>query len=124
MKIKLDENLSKSHKRQLQAAGHDVVDVHDEGLSGAADEVVWQAVCAEKRFLITMDHDFADVRRLVPGSHAGLLLLRTTHPSAAVAGAIVGRVLRETDDLKHLEGCLAVADETRTRVRRPPAGRD
>ena len=37
MKIKLDENLPRSAKPVLAAAGHDVDSVEDEGLAGADD---------------------------------------------------------------------------------------
>lgn len=118
MKLKIDENLSRAHRRLLASVGHDVSDVHDEHLSGARDEVLWSAVCDEGRLLITLDTDFADVRRFAPGQHPGILLVRTTHPSLAGVSAILQRVFDECD-LAELAGCLAVADETRTRVRRP-----
>ena len=40
------------------SAGHDVSIVRDERLSGAADTVVLEAAVAERRALITLDHDF------------------------------------------------------------------
>ncbi len=74
--VKLDENLGRSPVALLRDAGYTVDRVHDQGLSGAADEVVWQRVCTEDRFFVTLDLDFSDVRRFPPGSHAGILLLR------------------------------------------------
>jgi predicted nuclease of predicted toxin-antitoxin system len=118
VKVKIDENLSGSHGRILAEAGHDVTDVHDEGLAGASDDDVWARVCDEDKLLVTLDHDFSDVRRFAPGTHPGILLLRTTHPSLTVVSQILHRVLRE-QPLETLARCLAVADETRTRIRRP-----
>ena len=66
---------------------------------------------------IAFDHDFSDVRKHAPGSHAGILLIRTSHPSANLVSDILLRVLDETDGLNRVAGCLAVADETRTRIR-------
>ena len=120
MNIKIDENLGSAHRRVLEQAGHDVADVHDEQLGGATDEALWSKVCAEDRFFVTLDTDFSDIRRFPPGTHPGILLLRTTHPSVAVVSAILQRVLGE-QPLDSLAGCLAVADELRTRVRRPQA---
>lgn len=117
MKIKIDENLATAHKLLLVQAGHDVADVHDEGLRGVSDTTLWQHVCAEQRFLVTLDHDFSDVRRFPPGSHAGILLVRTAHPSRNLVAAVLLRVLGETN-FDTLTGCLVVADEARTRTRK------
>jgi hypothetical protein len=63
-----------------------------------------------------LDVDFSDVRLFAPGSHPGILLVRTTHPSVSMVSMILRRVLDERD-LASLAACLAVADEMRTRVR-------
>lgn len=119
MKVKIDENLAAAHKRVLEQAGHDVHDVHDEGARGVADRELWQRVTREGRLLVTADHDFSDVRVFPPGAHAGILLLRTGHPSIRTISAILERVVRDPGGLDALAGCLAVADDVRTRVRRP-----
>jgi predicted nuclease of predicted toxin-antitoxin system len=116
VKLKIDENLSRAHRRILEAAGHDVADVHDEQLAGASDDVLWSHVCEEGRFLVTLDTDFSDVRRFLPGTHPGILLMRTTHPSIFAVSTILRRVLEERD-LTSVAGCLVVADEVRTRIR-------
>ncbi|NEQ41300.1 MAG: hypothetical protein F6K40_35915 [Okeania sp. SIO3I5] len=77
MLIKLDENLSITHANFLRNEGYDCERVTDEGLSGEDDQVVWQQVCAEGRFFITLDLDFSDIRRFPPGTHPGILLLRS-----------------------------------------------
>jgi Domain of unknown function (DUF5615) len=41
---------------------------------------VWQAAQEGRRFLITQDLDFSDVRRYAPGTHHGLLLVRLPQP--------------------------------------------
>ena len=117
--IKLDENLGRSSVALLTEAGHAVDRVHDQGLSGAADEVVWQRVCAEGRFFVTLDLDFSDVRRFPPGSHAGILLLRPRSRGRRDVLEILKRVLAE-QPLEGLRGCLVVADQRYTRIRRPP----
>ena len=73
MLLKLDENLGRSHIELLRNAGHEADRVHDEGLSGESDSAVWKRVCAEGRFFITLDLDFADIRRYQPGSHDGIV---------------------------------------------------
>jgi len=88
-------------------------------LSGENDEVVWQQACAEKRFFITLDLDFSDVRRFPPGSHPGILLLRCRSGSRQAVLDVLARVVREYP-LATLRSCLAVVDERQTRIRRPP----
>jgi predicted nuclease of predicted toxin-antitoxin system len=118
--IKLDENLGRSHVESLRHRGYSTDRIHDEGLSGVTDNIVWRRVCAEGRFFITLDLDFSDVRRFPPGTHPGILLLRPHGQSRQGALEVLARVVDERS-LETLTGCLAVADEIYTRIRRPPA---
>ncbi|CAH2570659.1 hypothetical protein PRNO82_00047 [Planktothrix rubescens] len=119
MLIKLDENMSVAHAEFLRQMGYDCDRVTDEGLSGADDEIVWQEACAEGRFFITLDLDFSDVRRFPPGTHPGILLLRSRSRSRQYVLDVLSRVVSE-QPLETLQGCLVVADEMQTRIRRPP----
>jgi predicted nuclease of predicted toxin-antitoxin system len=87
-------------------------------LSGEDDEVVWQQACAEGRFFITLDLDFSDVRRFPPGTHPGILLLRSRRGSRQAVLDVLAWVVREYP-LTTLAGYLVVADEAQTRIRRP-----
>ncbi len=116
--LKLDENLGLAHVELLRQAGYDAERVHDEGLSGSDDETVWRRACAEGRLFVTLDLDFADVRRFAPGTHPGILLLRPrTGGRQAVLDAL-SRVVRD-QPMASLKGCLTIADERHTRIRRP-----
>lgn len=115
--VKLDENLGLGAVALLHKAGYAAERVTDEGLSGVPDPVVWQRVCQEQRFFITLDLDFSDIRRFPPGTHPGILLLRAKDHSKAAVLHVLERVIRE-HPLQTLVGCLAVADERRTRIRR------
>jgi predicted nuclease of predicted toxin-antitoxin system len=119
MKIKLDENLSNDHTALLRQHGHDADRVHDQGMSGASDDAVWARVCAEGRFLITLDLDFSDIRRFPAGSHPGILLQRPLRQSVAGVLSILTRLLASEEGLESFARCLAVADDYSTRVRRP-----
>ncbi len=121
MKIKLDENLPIRLASRLSKLGHDVHTVEDEGLSGADDPRVWESAQQEKRFLITQDLDFSDVRRFAPGSHYGVLLVRLQEPSRQ---ALLDRVqaLFSQENVANWAGCFVVASERKVRVRRPPPG--
>jgi predicted nuclease of predicted toxin-antitoxin system len=116
--LKLDENLSQAHVDFLNGAGYSAERVTDEGLSGADDAAVWQRAVSEGRFFITLDLDFADVRRFPPGTHPGMLLLRPRNRSRDAVLEILQRVVRE-QPLHTLTNCFAVADFNHTRIRRP-----
>ena len=118
--VKLDENLSRAHVDLLRQAGYDADRVHDEGLSGAADEQVWKRACVEHRLFVTLDLDFSDVRRYGPDTHPGILLIRARSRGASAVAEVLARVIAERS-LDDLSGCLAVADESFTRIRRPPS---
>lgn len=118
LRVKLDENLGRAHVALLSKNGHQADRVHDQGLSGASDAQVWERVCAEKRFFITLDLDFSDVRRYVPGAHPGILLLRPSSRGRRAVLDVLARVIAHPG-LESLQGCLAIADESATRVRRP-----
>ena len=117
--VKLDENLSQSHADFLNQAGYSADRVTDEGLSGADDLVVWQRAVSENRFIVTLDLDFADVRRFQPGSHPGILLLRPRTRGRDAVLEILRRIVGE-HPLNTLAGCFVVADISHTRIRRPP----
>lgn len=118
MRVKLDENLSRAHAAYLIEHGYETDRVHDEGLSGASDEEVWRVVLQERRFFITLDLDFSDIRKFPPGEHPGILLIRARSRSQSSVQEVLERVLRE-QSLTTLQGCLAVADPHFTRIRRP-----
>jgi predicted nuclease of predicted toxin-antitoxin system len=50
VKIKLDENLPAGLAKDLQALGHDVDTVREEGLTGRPDQDLWVAARAAERF--------------------------------------------------------------------------
>ena len=117
MNIKLDENLPFQIAAALEELGHDVHTTNEEGLSGSADRVIWEAAQREARFLITQDLDFSDGRRFAPGTHHGILLIRLRSPSRL---GLIDRVddLFRNEDVARWAGCFVVATERKVRVRR------
>jgi predicted nuclease of predicted toxin-antitoxin system len=116
--VKLDENLGQTHVEVLLQAGYQADRVTDQGLGGESDAAVWQHVQERGRFFITLDLDFADIRRFTPGTHPGLLLLRPHNNNRRVVADLLAQVIRE-HPLETLAGCLTVADPGHTRIRRP-----
>jgi hypothetical protein len=52
VRVKLDENLGRSHVALLRRAGYPADRLTDQGLSGATDAAVWAHVCTEGRFAL------------------------------------------------------------------------
>jgi len=117
MKIKLDENLPGSLVAVLTSLGHDLDTVVSEGLTGAIDDAVWEAAQGTGRFLITQDLDFSDIRRFIPGTHHGLLLVRLRSPGRLALARRVESVFR-TERVEEWGRCVVVATERKVRVRR------
>ena len=66
MRIKLDENLPVVLVTELAALGHDVDSVPGEELASRSDAEIWTAAQRARRFLITQDLDFSDIRQFAP----------------------------------------------------------
>jgi len=61
LKLKLDENFPESIGDFLRHAGHDVETVLSQTISGVSDRELFEICRKEKRCLITLDMDFADI---------------------------------------------------------------
>lgn len=118
MKIKLDENLPFRLVAPLKDLGHDARTVHEERLIGHHGREIWEAAQKESRFLITQDLDFSDVRKFVPGSRHGILLIRLRTPSRH---SLIDRLseLFQKENAAEWAGCFVVATERKIRVLKP-----
>jgi predicted nuclease of predicted toxin-antitoxin system len=118
MKLKLDENLSRHLKPVLFGLGHDVLTAADENLLSHPDTEIAQAAKEEQRMLMTLDVEFADLRKYPPGSHPGVILFRPLSLSPLSVNAFITDFVRRTD-LDKLAACVAVVDPVHVRVRYP-----
>lgn len=118
MKIKLDENMPVALAEQLGSLGHDVHTVIEESLAGQSDPDIWAAAQSERRFLITQDLDFSDARRFIPGTHAGILLVRLRNPGRLALSQVVVRAFAH-EESSAWTGCVVVLTERKIRVHRP-----
>ena len=116
MKVKLDENLPRALAELLRANGHDTSTVAEENLRGAADPSILRRATSEGRLLMTFDTDFADIREYPPVTHRGITAFRLHDQRWAMLRHPAQRLL-ESGLLDALRGGLAVADETRVRIR-------
>jgi predicted nuclease of predicted toxin-antitoxin system len=77
MRFKLDENLPIILVSDLTQIGHEGTTCQAEGIAGNKDAVIATHAISEKRILITFDLDFSDIRKYPPGTHSGIVVLRT-----------------------------------------------
>jgi len=118
MKLKLDENLSRHLKPVLTALGHDALTAADEGLLSRPDTEIARAAITEARMLLTLDVEFADLRKYPPGSHPGIILFRPLSMGPQSVNRWIGNFVRSAD-FGRLAGCVAVVDPIHVRVRSP-----
>jgi predicted nuclease of predicted toxin-antitoxin system len=114
--LKVDENLPGDIADLVKRHGHDAVTIGDQGGQGAADDELWRRIQAEGRWLVTADKDFADLRLYPPGSHAGLILLRSSDESRADYLRLMAMV-PERVALDEVGGAVVVATQRGVRVR-------
>jgi predicted nuclease of predicted toxin-antitoxin system len=118
-KLKLDENLSRHLKPSLAALGHEVTTAADENLLSEPDTAVSAAASAEGRMLLTLDVQFADLRKNPPGTHPGIIVFRPRSFGPMEVSRFIERFVRQTD-LDGLAHCVAIAEPDRLRIRRHP----
>ncbi|HWR21616.1 MAG TPA: DUF5615 family PIN-like protein [Verrucomicrobiae bacterium] len=118
MRLKLDENLDPRTVGLLHSAGHDVVTVPDERLSGQPDTAVEAACRQEARCLVTLDLDFANVLAYPPERYSGLVVLR--HPKPTAAGVLnLVRQFAAWLERENPERRLWIVEPGRLRVHEP-----
>ncbi len=117
MRVKVDEDLPTAISQLLRAAGHDATGVLDQGMSGWKDSDVWKAVQTERRFLVTADKGFGDIRVYPPGSHEGILILRPDEDGIRPMVELIQRTLAAYA-FDELAGTVTVVTPRGIRVRR------
>lgn len=116
MKLFLDENLSPKHSAELRSEGHDVCAVVEVGLSGAPDKQILRFAVENHRILISLDADFADVKRFPPEHTPGIVRLKVHPPTEDRIRQAIRRVLLLLHNID-LTGRLAVVDREKIRIR-------
>ncbi len=118
MNIKLDENLPDRLAQALKQLGHNTDTVREEQLTGRDDLEVWNTAQAAERFFITQDLDFSDIRKFLPGTHHGVLLVRLRDPGR---NALLKRIhdLFQTETVENWKRSFVVVTDRKLRVRYP-----
>jgi predicted nuclease of predicted toxin-antitoxin system len=124
LRFLIDNALSPLVAERLRDARHDVVHVRDRGLAAASDADVFARAAEEERILVSADTDFSTLLALRRERRPSVVLFRhgaerRPQSQAALLLANLGAI---EDDLA--EGCIAVIEPERIRVRRLPVGSD
>jgi len=116
MKFKLDENFGFRTQELFRSAGHDVKSVLDEKIQGCSDQDLYEICCKEKRCLVTLDLDFADIIRFSPSSGNGIVVIRLPiNPSIVLLRQLINQFLKALDKTP-LEKKLWIVEIGRIRI--------
>jgi predicted nuclease of predicted toxin-antitoxin system len=117
VKFKTDENLPNEAAALISESGHDVHTVWDEALAGMPDLDVSAAACVERRILITLDTDFANVHAYPSERFAGIVVLRPKKQDKVIVATYLRRLLAAVQ-LRSPVRELWIVEKDRIRVRR------
>jgi predicted nuclease of predicted toxin-antitoxin system len=116
MRFKVDENLPIEVAEALRQAGHDAVTVLEQHIGGSADAQLTTLCKRESRVLVTLDMDFADIRRYPPAEFPGLIVLRLRQQDKPYVLDVLTRLV-QIIRREPLEGHLWIVEESRVRIR-------
>jgi predicted nuclease of predicted toxin-antitoxin system len=116
VKIKVDENIGGTGVALLRDGGHDDATVHDQELSGATDDQVFDACLSENRTLITLDRDFGHVPRFSPKRSAGIVVVELGGPASQQALHSRLRQFLKVATSRPVHGELWIVEPGRIRV--------
>jgi predicted nuclease of predicted toxin-antitoxin system len=125
MKFIVDNALSPLISAGLVEAGYDAVHVNDYDLGTATDETIFARAVLEDRIIISADTDFGTLLALLRETKPSFILFHKTFTHVPVDQLV--RLLPNLTQLETdlSEGCIAVIEAKRIRVRRLPiAGED
>jgi predicted nuclease of predicted toxin-antitoxin system len=118
MKFKFDENFDRRLTSLLEAEGHDVDTVIDEGLTGADDETVYETARSVGRILSTLDLDFANPFHFPPEETVGIIVIRPIRPLLSAIRTTLVSILPQLK-VANLNGQLWIVEPGRVRVYNP-----
>lgn len=116
MRFKIDENLSESTKRTIIDSGHDCHSVYDEEIAGGSDKDLIDICHVEKRHLVTLDLDFADIISYPPEKYSGIVILRLSQQDPNFVNRAIIRALPTIENLE-LSGRLMIVGDSKIRLR-------
>ena len=116
MKFKIDENLPVEIASLLEGDGHDAVTVSQQQLCGVPDARIFEVCQREKRALVTLDTDFADIKMYPPNELFGLIVFRLKKQDKPYVLSIARRLLKVLPN-EPLKRHLWIVEDCRVRIR-------
>ncbi len=116
MNFKIDENMPVEVAELLKQAGYDAITISDQNLIGTTDTNLANICQKEKRVLITMDTDFADIRTYQPKNFSGIIVMRLNRQDKTKVLEVFKRIIRLFSK-EPIEKHLWIVEENRIRVR-------
>jgi len=117
MRFLIDEDMPRSLTDALIAAGHEAIDVREEGHRGATDHQVFELAQRCRACLVTEDLGFANILRFPLGSHQGIIVGR--FPSILSTRTVVAEIVHVVQQIgeDRLRGALVIAEIGQWRIR-------
>ena len=111
-----DENIAVSTVKLLRQSGYNVKDIKEEKLQGISDDLVIRLARKEKRAIITLDKDFANVLNYPPLLNFGIIIIDLRFPKPEFVNKILYEFLKDKTQSK-LNRKLFLIDEIGVRIR-------
>ncbi|MBD2597779.1 hypothetical protein BCD64_13635 [Nostoc sp. MBR 210] len=119
MKFLADMGISLRTISWLRSGGYDVVHLRDEGLQRLPDNEILIKARTERRILLTVDLDFAQLLAVSGDNLPSVILFRLGNENYDVINERLTQVLRECQEDLEAGSIISVSNET-FRVRRLP----
>jgi len=116
--LKLDENFSPYLAEIFTQAGHDAETVLGENLSGEPDEVIYEQCQLERRCIVTLDLDFANIIRFPAENTPGIIVVRPNRPITLEVMRSMSEKLVLALEQNDPTGCLWILEPDKLRMRR------
>ena len=116
MKFKIDENLPINVAEVFRLAGYDALTVREQKLGGETDHLIAEVCQREKRVLITLDNDFADIRTYPPQEYSGLVVLRLKEQGMKHVMETIRRLMNIISN-EPMDKSLWIVEEQKIRIR-------
>ena len=116
MNFKIDENIPVEAAELLRKTGYDATTVSGQGLIGTSDTNLAVVCRKEKRIIITLDTDFADIRMYPPGNFSGIIVMRLNRQDKPHVLEVFERIIRLFSQ-EPIDRHLWIIEEDRIRIR-------